>query len=117
MKEEIKNKIIQILKNEYDIDTSLPLFIPKITIPSINHGDYSTNIALILAKKLNQNPKDIAENIKSHLDSFECIVDGGFINIWIPQNKLIENLYKSEIIEKKNEKVLVEYSSPNIAKP
>jgi arginyl-tRNA synthetase len=74
MKEEIKNKIIQILKNEYDIDTSLPLFIPKITIPSINHGDYSTNIALILAKKLNQNPKDIAENIKSHLEGLECIV-------------------------------------------
>ncbi len=117
MEDKIKNKIIQILKSEYDIDTSIPLFIPKITVPSMNHGDYSTNIALILAKKLNQNQKDIAENIKSHLEGFECIVDGGFINIWIPKDILIKNLDISNTIEKKTEKVLVEYSSPNIAKP
>ena len=44
-------------------------------------------------------------------------MDGGFINIWIPQSKLTQNLYISEIIEKKIEKVIVEYSSPNVAKP
>jgi arginyl-tRNA synthetase len=42
---------------------------------------------------------------------------GGFINIWIPQNKLTQNLYKNQKIEKRDEKVIVEYSSPNIAKP
>ncbi len=117
MKEEIKNKLIYILKSQYNIDTLVPSFIPKITVPAQSHGDYSTNIALILAKKLNENPNTIAENIKSYLEGFECTVKDGFINIWIPKDTLIKNLFTKGIIEKKNEKVIVEYSSPNVAKP
>ncbi len=39
------------------------------TIPNQqNYGDYSTNIALLLSKKLKKSPRDVANEIISTLD-------------------------------------------------
>lgn len=96
----------------------------------LQFGDYSTNVAMVLAKKLGQNPKELAEKITAQLveqknDSISKVVAvGAFINFFLSGNFLSESV--SEILAKKddfgrgetkNKKVLVEYSSPNIAKP
>jgi len=94
-------------------------------------GDYQCNAAMLLAKKLNMKPQDIARRI---IDAVEvkgivqenslAIAGPGFINI-----KLDENLVKKKLIEmfkdpqrlnivpyKIPKKIVVDFSSPNIAK-
>lgn len=102
----------------------------QIQISEKSFGDYSSNIALILGKERGQNPREIASKI------IECVPENdliekieiagpGFINIFIKPSWLIDELKK---ILKQNEdygksdigkgqKVIVEYSQPNIAKP
>ena len=53
-----------------------------------HQGDYSTNVAMVLAKALSFNPRDMGELIKSKLGDGEIIdavsLDGpGFLNIKI----------------------------------
>ena len=84
------------------------------------YGDYSTNIALQLKK----DPKEIADKLKS--DIFERVeVKNGFINFWISENKLKDlfsevadkgvRIFQNKIKERGT--IVIEYSSPNIAKP
>lgn len=94
------------------------------------HGDYATNAAMALSKILKQSPQDIAKKILDNLDKPACFAKAefappGFINVTIDNAWVAEELPK--IIGKKapylkpeignKETVLVEYSSPNIAKP
>jgi len=69
------------------------------------HGDYSCNIAMLLAKQLKSNPIEIAEEIikklkKLYPDSFSSIeiAGPGFINFKIPNTLLFNEL--KNIIEK-----------------
>jgi arginyl-tRNA synthetase len=95
-------------------------------------GDYSSNVALVTAKILKKNPLDLAEELvekidKSKLPEIENIevVKPGFINFHLSEKYLFSQLEK--ILKEKetfgsknidlNKKVVVEYSSPNIAKP
>ncbi len=95
-------------------------------------GDYQSNISLILSKIYQQKPRQIAEDfidlllknksILSICDSFE-IAGPGFINIKLKSeifiNKLIDNvqcpLNGIPIVDKKS-KIVIDFSSPNIAK-
>lgn len=96
-------------------------------------GDYSTNIAMVLAKELGRNPRELAvdlvgklennSNLKNIVEKME-VAGPGFINLWIKDEVLISQLNEAlKMGEKlgdsdfmKGKKVLVEYSSPNIAK-
>lgn len=90
------------------------------------HGDWSTNAALIIAKKTNGNPREIAEKIvlKCKIYDIEkCEVAGpGFINFYISkdylQKELREIVKKRDSYGKGSEKktVVIDYSGPNIAK-
>ena len=91
-----------------------------------DYGDYSTNIALVLAKKNKISPQKIADLIISKISSdyFKKIeVVGGFINFTLSQKVLIDNI--QEILEKREnygrekligKTIVIDYSSPNIAK-
>ena len=91
------------------------------------HGDYSTNIAMRLAKSLRKAPVLIANDLVSkinceeyHLQKIE-VAGAGFINLYIDQKYLSNIVFK--IIQEKddfgnlqigeNENVLVEYVSAN----
>ncbi|OGM04259.1 arginine--tRNA ligase [Candidatus Woesebacteria bacterium RIFCSPHIGHO2_12_FULL_42_9] len=97
------------------------------------HGDYSTNVAMVLAKSQAKDPRDLAgelvDKLKRDQELLKIVakieMDGpGFINFWLSQEALLENL--REVNEKKesygssevgkDKNVVVEYSSPNIAK-
>jgi len=93
------------------------------------HGDYSTNAALFLAKKIKENPLKLAEKIKSGIksDMFEKIevLSPGFINFFISKEHTREHL--KDILEKKEEfgclsvgrgkKIQVEFISANPTGP
>ncbi len=101
-------------------------------------GDYQSNISLILSKCYKKNPKIIASEIIELVEKNKEIIDivesleiagPGFINISVKKNifvdQLIENLKCqrlgiplafSENDKDINKKVIVDFSSPNIAK-
>lgn len=122
----LKSAIEIAVKNVFDLDDVKELIM--IEIPRDNSfGDYSTNIAMRLAKTLHQNPKVIAEKIKEELekvlDNVESITvaNPGFINFKMKKSSLaniINNiLEQNENYGRNNigngEKVLVEYVSAN----
>ena len=87
------------------------------TPPSFDMGDYAFPV-FRLAKTYKKAPNLIAEEIKENA--------GPYVNFFICKEKLLETVYK-EIEEKgdmygssdmgKGKNVIVEFSSPNIAKP
>jgi len=98
----------------------------------LSHGDYSCNIAMILAKQVSQNPRELAEKIVAEIlerqpeEVLKVEVAGpGFINFYLSPEFFV--LQSKGILKAgtkfgggkigKGKKVVVEYSSPNIAKP
>ncbi len=99
---------------------------------SASRGHVSTNAAFILAEKEKIPPMEAAEKLRSYLhkqlpteflERIE-IAEPGFINIWLATETIQRELKK--IVKagatlgkgsKKKDSVIVEYSSPNIAKP
>lgn len=117
-------KIIKttLVKNNISFDeNNIIIEIPK----SEENGNYSTNIALLLAKKLHKNPIDIANEIKNdivseYIEKVE-VAPPGFINIFISKEKQYEELNKI-LTDNKNygknntglhHKVNIEYVSAN----
>lgn len=98
----------------------------------LSHGDYSTNIAMVLSKKVGENPKTLAEKITIALrqaqgDSLKRIeiAGPGFINFYLSES-FYTNSVKTILEQKENwgkndelkgKKVLIEHSSPNLFKP
>ncbi|MGL5872438.1 MAG: arginine--tRNA ligase [Xenococcaceae cyanobacterium] len=105
-----------------DID---PLVVPA-TNPKF--GDYQANVALPLAKKLGQQPRAIAQQIIDRLEVNEIcetpqIAGPGFINLTIKPNYLETQLSAIQTDSrlgidrvKQPQKIIVDFSSPNIAK-
>lgn len=123
IKEEIKQiiaKSLDSLNIEYNSDEII-IDTPKLE----NNGDYSTNIALILTKKLKKTPLEIAnlikENINSNIFAKVEIASPGFINIYLKKERLYQEINKI-LTEGKNygknnlgnnKKILLEYVSAN----
>ncbi|MBI1984672.1 MAG: arginine--tRNA ligase [Candidatus Wildermuthbacteria bacterium] len=94
------------------------------------HGDYSTNIALVLAKKQGKDPRQVAETLVSSLDRRGLdflgkveVAGPGFINFFLSRKyflKVLSSIAKEKEkygSGKERKRIIVEYSSPNIAKP
>ncbi|MFE4108245.1 arginine--tRNA ligase [Almyronema epifaneia] len=101
-----------------------------ILVPTSNpkFGDYQANVAMSLAKQLQDKPRAIAEKIVTHLDVSElcdppAIAGPGFINLTLKTAYLENQLQQFQSdprlgVEptKTPQKVIVDFSSPNIAK-
>lgn len=115
--------INQLIKTKFNQEVAVSL-----TRPKPEFGDFSTNIAMQLAGKLGQNPRQIAEELKSELennDFFESveIAGPGFINFRVAATQL-EKTLSQDFSSKygsnnsgEGKTVIVEYPSPNFAKP
>ncbi len=94
------------------------------------HGDFATNIAMMLAKPANKKPRDVAEKIIAALEANPAIqkveiAGPGFINFYIAQNtqqKIIAHILTAE--DKfglcnvgENQRIHIEYVSANPTGP
>jgi arginyl-tRNA synthetase len=101
----------------------------QLSTPQLQFGDFTSNIALILAKRLKRNPMEVAEEVKKNMDADEYIesvqvLKPGFINIWLSKKALITPLEQAVqnafVIAPfsfgKEKKVMVEFAHPNTHK-
>ncbi len=118
-------------------------FTPIVEFPTVvEHGDFTTNAAMILAKKLNRKPMEIAEEIVKNLkyqkgDYKESplqisnlkminrieVVKPGFINFWLAKEFLyieLDSLIHCDIFnistDLTDKRIVVEYAHPNTHK-
>ena len=128
MKEQIEKLIKEVLNNLNIKDVSFSIEHPD----DFKNGDYSTNVAMVCAKKIGKNPKELAETIKIELEknlpkeiSKIEVAGPGFINFYLPREFFTKSI--EEILNKKEKwgsnkllygkKVMVEYTQPNPFKP
>jgi len=103
----------------------------KVESPKDNsHGDYATGIAMKLGKSINKTPKEMMEMIQKNLPDLPYIeklefAEPGFMNFTINKTSLQQELKTILALKEhygstnlgQGKKVMVEFSSPNIAKP
>ncbi|PJE16242.1 arginine--tRNA ligase [Legionella sp.] len=131
MKQKIESVLLQALEklSIQDQLTFPDMFNVNIERPrDPNHGDFSTNLAMILAKLVGMPPRVLAErliaSISSHEDLERIEIAGpGFINFTLSQQglqnqlKLIwESAVCGVVSVEEPHTVVVDYSSPNLAK-
>ena len=128
-KEDQSPKTLSILTNANLVSASKPEF-----------GDFQINCALALAKEIKQPPRHIAQKIADQLQkdkdflkicNVPIIAGPGFINLSVNSKTLISEIYirlndtrlgvpvkefSTEKKEEENNRVIIDFSSPNIAK-
>ncbi|HPS21400.1 MAG TPA: arginine--tRNA ligase [Candidatus Paceibacterota bacterium] len=132
MKNRIKNLIKETLEK---LEIKVESF--NVEHPEIfDNGDYSTNVAMVCAKKMGVNPKELAERIvekmkedllaeeKTFIEDI-AVAGPGFINFYLSRGFFVEQV--DEILKQKEnwgknrnlagKKVMVEYTQPNPFKP
>lgn len=93
----------------------------------LSHGDYSTNIAMVLAKKESTNPQELAQKISEGLEKEGIsgvqkieVAGPGFINFTLATTFFADkiqkisndkNFGKNNLL--KREKIMIEYTDPN----
>ncbi len=129
MENQLKKLIKDALKN-LEIEVSdIALEHPE----DLKNGDYSTNVALAIAKGIERNPKELAEKIVIEINRLNVdkniekivIAGNGFINFYLSRkffaNSVEEILNKAEDFGKNNlmdgKKVMIDYTQPNPFKP
>ena len=124
-----KNKVIELLDEKIGSLSAEEIEDLIEVPPSYDMGDYAFP-TFRLAKEYRKAPNAIAEDVASKMEGNEFFDrvqnQGPYVNFFIDRNKLAEDVI-SEVMEKKEKygssemgegkKVIVEFSSPNIAKP
>lgn len=122
IKNYIKNQLKELTANKIDSQE-----IEITPTSNQNFGDYTTNIAFKLAKKLRKTPKQIADQLitqlpQKHFKKIENV--NGFINFWLDE----ETIYQKILSLKNNhfqpdtfaygpfKKIVIEYAQPNTHK-
>ena len=126
--ENLLKKAVLVLSQNNDIPEAVINNIKVDRAKDKTHGDFASNIALILAKPLHKNPREVAQSI---IDSLEPsariakteIAGPGFINFFISSDFIAGKLQAMRQDEAlgvskadKKDTVVVDYSAPNVAK-
>jgi arginyl-tRNA synthetase len=125
--EQLKSKFTQTLTTAFgsDFASTDPMVVPA---SNPKFGDYQSNIALSLSRQLGEPPRTIAQKLLEHLDvagicQTPTIAGPGFINLTLEpayleaQLKEIQTDRRLGVATAKTPKrVVVDFSSPNIAK-
>ena len=129
MQDKIKNLIKDALKN-------LNIEIKEIDLEhpaDLKMGDYSTNVAMAIARNIKNNPKELAQkivkeilrlNLDKNIEKVE-VAGTGFINFYLSRKffagSIEEILNKGYDVGKNNfladKKIMIEYTDPNPFKP
>lgn len=133
MKQALYELIYRAVETEFGADVAKSVVFTVEQPPKPEMGDYATNVAMVLAKQLKQNPAVVAAALESRITNHELGKDiaridvlGGFINFTIKSEVWFrEVLEEIEELEgdygrsqvQHPEKIMVEYLSPNTNKP
>ena len=90
------------------------------------HADYQSNVALALAKRARRSPRDLAEAIRGAIDpsvATPAVSGPGFLNLQV-SDATLWSLVAERLADPRlgvgepavSEKVVIDYSAPNIAK-
>lgn len=136
MKQALHELIYRAVETKFGADVAKSVVFTVEQPPKPEMGDYATNVAMVLAKQLKQNPKEVAEKIvhsgqwtvdsKAGHSIAKVEVLGGFINftikpeVWFREvleeiEELAGDYGRSQV--QHPEKIMVEYLSPNTNKP
>lgn len=124
MKEKLENLILVVLKKIGIEAEKAELEHPA----EMSHGDWSTNVAMVYAKDLKANPKELALKIIEGLNKKKTpeierieVAGPGFINFFLSREFFTDRV--KEILDKKSnfgrielwqdKKVMIEYTQPN----
>lgn len=122
IKDNISKLIKEALKNMNVREVKFIVEVPN----NKDFGDFSTNVAMELAKVLHKNPREIASLVVSNIDKKNIIdridiAGAGFINFYIKNEYLLNGI--NEVIKENdnygrstignNEKINIEYVSAN----
>jgi arginyl-tRNA synthetase len=92
-------------------------------------GDYQTNVAMLLAKQQRANPRQVAQDIIAKIDVADMcapleIAGAGFINFrlkpeWLAQHfgQFVRDERLGVPRPERAKKIVIDFSSPNVAKP
>ena len=118
VKEELAEKLEEILEVEVKEN--------DIEIPEDEHGDFAYP-AMKAASQKEENPRKLAEEASEKLEALEIaeqveVAGPGYLNFHLDREKyakIIEDKLESENmgVEQREGSILLEFSSPNIAKP
>ena len=127
----MKDKIRELLASAInDLYSSKDLSIEIVKTKSEEHGDWSSNVAMIEAKKKGENPKELAKKIIDSITKEDWIekielAGPGFINFFLSKKANLR--YLREILdnkesffpykEKNKKNILIEYVSSNPTGP
>ncbi len=128
-KHTIKEQVDQVLLQKFNLkNIDYNIDYP----PQAKLGDYSLNVAMLLAKKVQKNPLEIGEIIKNELqekkldfvDKIE-VIKPGFINIFLTEDYLkqtVDKIFKKgkkfgEQKDKNKQKIQIEFISANPTGP
>ena len=126
MKEDIQKLLDGIVLDLTDKECSAEILRTKSEL----HGDWTSNIAMVLSKELNKNPQELAKEIISQIKKIDWlekveIAGPGFINFFLTRDASLKYLKKLiqedtscfSIKEKEPKNILVEYVSCNPTGP
>ena len=127
MKDKIHGLLVSAISDLYE---SKDLSIEIVKTKSEEHGDWSSNVAMIEAKKRGENPKELAKKIINSISKEDWIekielAGPGFINFFLSKKANLK--YLKEILdnkesffpykEKNKKNILIEYVSSNPTGP
>ncbi|MBB1269630.1 arginine--tRNA ligase [Shewanella sp. SR44-3] len=125
--ESLLEQTIESFKNQGIVPADFQARIQVDRTKDKSHGDLATNLAMMLTKVAGKNPRELAQLIidnlpaSSHVAKVE-IAGPGFINFFIDDNALATQLEQAlndehfGIILPQAQTIVVDYSSPNLAK-
>src|SRR3972149_8556571 len=140
---DIKEPILEALKKatgvenpnlEFTDNLDFGDFSSNIAMTMFSSTEYKENESLRGQSTKFKNPRELSEEIISKLQKDKLLSEivkkievagPGFINFWLKKDVLVDNLMRidkekekyGDSLENKGKTVIVEYSSPNIAKP
>lgn len=103
--ENIRDEIKKVVKKLLGVEVEPILMVP----PAETGADYASNVALMLAKKVGREPREVAEMMAEELRAGELglemsveVAGPGFLNFISRDEYLIEKLFKMRVIGVKN---------------
>lgn len=116
--ESVKEDLKQTIRKLFDLEIE-----PEVTVAPANvEADFSSNVAMRMAKELHRAPLDIAKQIAEEMGKYQATVAApGFLNFISPDEYFLDVIGKyrddfaKEIASSEylNETVICEYSDPN----